>query len=455
MRARGISMYLRRKCEKNISDWLKSGAKQALLVKGARQVGKTRLIREVLKSERADFLEINLIETPAAVKVLEQATSVDELAIGLSTLKKGSLKKGKTVIFIDEVQKYKEMVTKIKFFVDEGSFRYILSGSLLGIELTNLESAPVGYMSVLEMFPLDFEEFLQTTNIDQKIFQNLREAFIDRKPVMDAVNEKMLDLFSRYLVIGGMPQAVAAFAESRNVNDAMQIHADIQKLYKMDFTQYEAEDKRLLISAAYDLIPSELLKQNKRYVVSDLKNGLHFERVENTFLWLKNSGVALSAFNSSEPRIPLKLNEKKNLFKLYFSDVGLLTSEYGMATKNMLITKDQNLNAGGIYENAVAQELVSKGFSLYYYNSNRLGELDFVIERDGQALPIEVKSGKDYTIHSAMTNCLNNKEYNITEGIVFANCNVSKKNKITYLPIYMAMFLENNNSSAPLADIVF
>ena len=347
------------------------------------------------------------------------------------------------------------MVTKIKFLVDDGSFRYILSGSLLGIELTNLESAPVGYMSVLEMFPLDFEEFLQTTNIDQKIFQNLREAFMERKPVMDAVNDKMLDLFARYLAIGGMPQAVAAFAESRNVNDAMQIHADIQKLYKMDFTQYEAEDKRLLISAAYDLIPSELLKQNKRYVVSDLKNGLHFERVENTFLWLKNSGVALPAFNSSEPRIPLKLNEKKNLFKLYFADVGLLTSEYGMATKNMLITKDERLNAGGIYENAVAQELVSKGFNLYYYNSNRLGELDFVIERDGKALPIEVKSGKDYTIHSAMTNCLNNTEYNMDEGIVLANCNVSKKDKITYLPVYMAMFLENDNSSAPLADIVF
>ncbi len=448
-------MYLKRKCGKVISDWLQSGTKQALLVKGARQVGKTRLIREVLKSEGADFFEINLIETPAAVKVLEQASSVDELAIGLSTLKKGKLQKGKTVIFIDEVQKYKEMVTKIKFLVDDGNFRYILSGSLLGIELTNLESVPVGYMSVLEMFPLDFEEFLQTTNIDQKIFQNLREAFMERKPVMDAVNDKMLDLFARYLAIGGMPQAVAAFAESRNVNDAMQIHADIQKLYKMDFTQYEAGDKRLLISAAYDLIPSELLKQNKRYVVSDLKNGLHFERVENTFLWLKNSGVALSAFNSSEPRIPLKLNEKKNLFKLYFSDVGLLTSEYGMATKNMLITKDQSLNAGGIYENAVAQELVSKGFNLYYYNSNRLGELDFVIERDGKALPIEVKSGKDYTIHSAMTNCLNNTEYNMDEGIVLANCNVSKKDKITYLPVYMAMFLENDNSSAPLADIVF
>ena len=448
-------MYLRRKCAKIMEDWLKSGKKQALLVKGARQVGKTRLIREVLQSEGADYFEVNLIETPAAVQVLAQANSVDELVIGLSTIKEQKLQKGKTIIFIDEVQKYKEMVTKIKFLVDEGSFRYILSGSLLGIELTNLESAPVGYMSVLEMFPLDFEEFLQTTNIDQKILQSLRGSFEARKPVMDSVNQKMLDLFARYLAIGGMPQAVAAFAESRNVNDAMQIHADIQKLYKMDFTQYEAQDKRLVISDAYDLIPSELLKQNKRYVVSDLKNGLHFERVQNTFLWLKNSGVALAAFSSSEPRIPLKQNQKKNLFKLYFSDVGLLTSEYGMATKNMLVTKDERLNAGGVYENAVAPELVSKGFDLYYYNSNRLGELDFVIELDGKALPIEVKSGKDYTIHSAMTNCLNNKEYNMDEGIVLANCNVSKREKITFLPIYMAMFLKNSDFSAPLDEIMF
>ena len=440
-------MYLRRNCSKIISDWLKSGAKQALLVKGARQVGKTRLIREVLKAEGADIFEINLIETPAAVKVLEQASSVDEFAIGLSTLKEKKLQKGKSVIFIDEVQKYKEMVTKIKFLVDEGSFRYVLSGSLLGIELANLESAPVGYLKILEMFPLDFEEFLQTANIGQEVLQSLRKSFEKRRPVLDAVNQKMLDLFARYLVIGGMPQAVAAFAESRDVNDAMKIHADIRALYKMDFTQYEAEDKRLVISNAYELIPAELLKQNKRYIVSDLKNGLHFERVENTFLWLKNSGVALAAFNSSEPRIPLKLNEKKNLFKLYLSDVGLLTSEYGMATKNMLITKDPSLNAGGIYENAVAQELVSKGFDLYYYNSNRLGELDFVIEHDGKPLPIEVKSGKDYTLHSAMSNCLENNEYKMDEGIVFANCNVSQKGKVSYLPIYMAMFLENSNGS--------
>lgn len=448
-------MDLVRKAEISISQWYRNGERKALLVKGARQVGKTHAIRRVMRNENANLFEINLIETPEAIKVLETATTIDELIIGLSTLSNQKLVKGRTVIFIDEVQRCKSMVTKIKFLVEEGSFRYILSGSLLGIELTNLESAPVGYMTTIEMYPLDFEEFLQTTNITETVISSLRDSFVNRTPVMDVVNQKMLDLFTRYLVVGGMPEAVSRFADTNNVNDVIQIHRDIQSLYKLDFTQYESEDKRLILTNVYGLIPAELLKQNRRYIVTDLKKGLHFERVESTFLWLRNAGVAISTFNSTEPRIPLKLNEKSSLFKLYLSDVGMLTSEYGMTTKNLLLTNSPNMNAGGIYENAVAQELYSKGFGLYYYNSNRLGELDFVIEHEGRALPIEVKSGKDYTIHSAMNSCLENTEYQMNEGIVFANCNVSRRGKITYLPIYMIMFLKPNDKQIVLDRIEF
>ena len=448
-------MDLKRKSEKFIREWLKNNQKKALLVKGARQVGKTHAIRRVLTAEHADFFEINLIETPTAVDVLAAAKTVDDLVLGFSALSTQKLEKGKTIIFIDEVQKYKEMITKIKFFVEEGSFRYVLSGSLLGVELTNLDSAPVGYMTTIEMFPLDFEEFLQITNIDDNIISSLRSSFENRTSVMDAVNQKMLDLFTRYLIVGGMPEAVSNFADNSNLNDVMRIHRDILSQYKLDFTQYETEDKRLLLTNAYELIPAELLKQNRRYIVTDLKKGLHFERVQSTFLWLKNAGVALSVFNSTEPRIPLKLNEKSSLFKLYLADVGMLTSEYGMNTKSMLLTKNQNLNAGGIYENAIAQELYSKGFQLYYYNSNRLGELDFVIEYNNHTLPIEVKSGKDYTIHSAMNNCLENPEYQMQEGFVFANCNVSQKGKVTYLPIYMVMFLQKDSEQIVLDKIEF
>jgi len=436
-------MELKRKCENSIRIWYRSSSK-ALLVKGARQVGKTHLIRRVLKEEGSDLFELNLIETPEAISILRQASSADDLMIGLSAISGQRLEKGKTVIFIDEIQKYKEIVTKIKFLVEDGSFKYIMSGSLLGIELNSIESAPVGYMTTIEMFPLDFEEFLQITDINEDVIGSLKKSFENRSPVMDVVNDKLLGLFRRYLVVGGMPEAVSIFADTKNVRDVITAHQDIRTLYKLDFTQYEDIDKKLLITSAYDLIPSELLKQNKRYIITDLKKGLHYERAESTFLWLYNAGVAIPAFNSTEPRIPLKLNEKSSLFKLYLSDVGMLTSEYGMSTKRMLISNDNSLNAGGIYENAVAQQFKASGFDIYYYNSNRIGELDFIIDYNNSATPIEVKSGKDYIRHSALNNCLNNTEYDMKEGFVLADCNIQTNGKVTYLPVYMVMFIKED-----------
>ncbi|MBQ8802691.1 MAG: ATP-binding protein [Tyzzerella sp.] len=437
-------MKLYRKISKQIQDWYNNSSK-ALLIKGARQVGKTHVIRDTLDAMGCNYIEINLIAMPEAVKILQEYNSVNELIMGLSTLTDKPFVKGQTVIFIDEVQKYKDMVTKIKFLVDEGSFKYVLSGSLLGVEITNLESAPVGYLTTYEMFPLDFEEFLQITNISNDVVEHLKESFFNRTPVMEAINEKMLSLFNQYLVVGGMPEAVSRFSETYNVNDVMAIHKDIIELYKLDFTQYETEDKRLILSNIYELVPAELLKQNRRFIVTDIKKGLHFNRVESSFLWLKNAGVVLPVYNATEPKIPLKLNEKQSLFKLYLSDVGMLTSIYGMSTKTMILGKDSNLNGGGIYENAVASELKNKGFDIYYYNSNRYGELDFVVEYQGKLLPIEVKSGKDYTLHSALNHCVNLSQYDIEEAFVFANCNIEKKEKVTYLPIYMSGFMEKNN----------
>ncbi|MBQ9609583.1 MAG: ATP-binding protein [Lachnospiraceae bacterium] len=402
-------MELVRKISKQIQSWYNNKDKKALLIKGARQVGKTHVIREFFENTECNFIEFNLIEQSEVIGVLQSFTTVNEMIMGLSTLTDKKFIKDDTIIFFDEIQKYKEMVTKIKFLVDEGSFRYILSGSLLGVEITNLESAPVGYMTSYAMFPLDFEEFLQITNISDDVIDHIKQSFKNRKPLMEVINQKLLSLFDQYLVVGGMPEAVSKFAETYNVNDVLKIHEDIIDLYKLDFTQYESVDKRLLLSNIYDIVPAELLKQNKRFIVSDIKKGLHFERVEDSFLWLDNAGVVLTVYNATEPRIPLKLNEKQSLFKLYLSDVGMLTSVYGMSTKTMLLSNDSKLNGGGIYENAVVCELVSKGFNVYYYNSKRNGELDFVIEYNGRLIPIEVKSGKDYKIHSALNNCIMKK----------------------------------------------
>ena len=443
-------MELHRRISKQIQEWY-TNSRKALLIKGARQVGKTHVIRTTLEKMGCSYIEINLIETPAAIGILKSFTSVNELIMGLSTITDKPIVKGETVIFIDEVQKYKEMVTRIKFLVDEGSFRYVLSGSLLGVEITNLDSAPVGYLTSYEMYPLDFEEFVQITNITDEVMDYLRQSFINRTSVMEAVNEKMLSLFDQYLVVGGMPEAVCRFAESYNLNDVLEIHKDTISLYKLDFTQYESEDKKLMISNIYEIVPAELLKQNRRFIVTDIKKGLHFERVESSFLWLKNAGVVIPVYNATEPRIPLRINEKQSLFKLYLSDVGMLTSIYGMNAKTKILSRDRTLNSGGLYENAIACELVNKGFSVYYYNSNRMGELDFVVEYNGNLLPIEVKSGKDYTTHSALSNCIKYPEYNVNEAFVFADCNIEKKGKVTYLPVYMACFMESNDSMEHIA----
>lgn len=447
-------MELQRKISTEIRTWYLTGEKKALLIKGARQVGKTYVIRKTLKDLGSDMIEFNLIEKPGVINVLKNSATVDEMILGLSAFTDKPIEKKKTILFFDEIQKYKDMVTRIKFLVDEGSFRYILSGSLLGVEITNLESAPVGYLSTKEMFPLDFEEFLQVSNISEEILSHIRECFAERKPIVDAVHERLLALFRQYLVIGGMPEAVCRFAETYHLNQVMTIHQDIMTLYKLDFTQYEEADRRLLLTKIYDIIPAELLKQNRRFIVSDLKKGLHFDRVENSFLWLENSGVAVTAYNATEPRVPLKLSEKQSLFKMYLSDTGLLTTCYGMNAKSMILNGDCNLNSGGIYENAVACELISKGYRIYYYNSNRLGELDFVIEYEGHTLPIEVKSGKDYTVHSALNNVLGNPEYEIREAFVFANCNVQRKEKTTYLPVYMAAFLNKNSADELIMERV-
>lgn len=434
---------LHRKAEEKINNWIKK-PNTALLVTGARQVGKTYILRSCLENADCDYLEVNLIKNPELITVLEKSTDADDLAVNLS-LATGKLPvKKKTYIFIDEIQQYKDVLTKIKFWVDEAQYYFCLSGSLLGVELNSVRSAPVGYVSEIKMFPLDFEEFLQASNINSSVTDELRRCFTERKPVSQYMHEKLMELFRRYIVVGGMPAAVEEYTTSGDMNAVMSIQENIISQYKYDFTKYEAEDKRLMLINIYNGIPSQLLKQNKRYSYSDIEKGLRFEKAESSFLWLTGAGVSIPVYNATEPRVALDQNKKSSLLKLYSSDAGLLTCMYGSGAKLKLLMNDRSLNCGGIYENIIAQELSAHGFNLYYYNSHKLGELDFVIEYNGGILPLEIKSGKDYYVHSAISNVLNNPEYSINEGIVFADCNVETDGKISYLPVYMVMFLENS-----------
>lgn len=438
-----VLMMLKRKIEKDIMHWIDSSDK-ALLIYGVRQAGKTFIVRECLKAAGCDYIEFNLIRQPEIVGILDGATSVDDLILKLSLYSDKRIVPGKTFFFFDEIQKYKEIVTKIKFLVDDKRFRYILSGSLLGVEIVNLKSAPVGYLQTINMYPLDFEEFLQIFNVGQPVLDILRKAFTSKTPVDEVIHGKIMEMFNLYLIIGGMPAAVEKYRTTGNIDDVMDEHRAIIEQYKLDFTQYEEENRKLIITHIYELIPAELNEKNKRFMIADIRKGLRYGRVEDSFTWLWKAGVALGVFNTTEPTVPLMLNEKSSLFKMFLSDVGLLTTIYGKACKLKIVSKEKDVNKGAVYENVVAQELHAHGYSLYYYNSKKKGELDFVVEHAGQVLPIEVKSGKDYEKHSALDNVMAAREYGIEEAYVFTNDNVKVDGKLTYFPIYMAMFLQDD-----------
>lgn len=443
---------LHRKIEKKISDWIKNSNK-ALLIDGARQVGKTYIIRKVLEDEGCEYVEFNLLKTHALVDLLAKSETVDDMIANLSLFAAKPFVKGKTFIFFDEIQEFKELATKIKFWVDEGSFRYVFSGSLLGVELKNIKSAPVGYLTTLTMYPLDFEEFLQLYNFTDDLRATLYNCFTERKPVNDAVHERMMQIFNMYLNVGGMPSAVDKFRETRSLEDVIAEHNDIVVQYKKDFTRYESEERKPYLTQIYDLIPAELNDSNKRFNFADIKKGLRYSRSEDNFIWLASAGVALPVYNVSEPTIPLLLNEKSSLFKLFLSDAGMLTTLYGRATKMQLLSDNQDINNGALYENVVAQELKAHGFKLYYYNSKKFGELDFVIEYKGKVLPIEVKSGKSYQRHSALSNIMEISNYSIDEAFVLSNYNVEVKGNLVYYPIYMLMFIEDEEIKLPKVDI--
>lgn len=443
---------LKRKIETSVISWIKNDNK-ALLIDGARQVGKTFVIRKVFHDLNINYIEFNLIQSPQLIPLLAKSETIDDMITNLSLFTDRVFIKGKTFIFIDEIQEFKEIITKIKFWVDEGSFRFIFSGSLLGVALKNIASAPIGYLKTLTMYPMDFEEFLQLYHISDELKASLRKCFVNRKPVNEAVHSRMLQIFHTYLNVGGMPEAVQKFRETKNLEAVIDEHIGIVTQYKMDFTKYETESKRLSLTQIYDFIPTELNKANKRFIFADMKKGLRYENKAEDFLWLSNAGVALPVYNIVEPMIPLKINKSSSLFKFFLSDVGMLTTLYGKTCKLQLLSEQSDINFGAVYENAAAQELIAHGFTLYYYNSKRFGELDFVAEYHGKVLAIEIKSGKDYKRHSALNNIMNITNYSIDEAFIFTNYNVEVKGNTIYYPIYMLMFLDEADIDLPMIDI--
>lgn len=422
--------------------------KSALLLTGARQTGKTFAIRKYAKEKDLNLVEINFHQDPKAAMIFKDAQNAKEVLLRISAYTNQKMEQGQTLVFFDEVQKNPEVITWIKFLVDEGSFQYALSGSLLGIELKNIRSVPVGYMAVEEVFPLDLEDFFLAVGVNPNIIQTIRNAWESKTPVDSVIHESLMKLVKLYLIVGGMPAVVQTYIDTNDLNAVKAKQEEILTLYKKDISQYDPMSK-LSINEIFDLIPSELNEKNKRFILKTLNEKARFSKYENGFLWLKNAGVAIPTYNVEEPVSPLKLNEQRNLFKLFQNDVGLLSSQYENGLALRILSGDVTVNFGSVFENLVAQELLAHGYNMYYFNSKKQGELDFLLETDNQIVPIEVKSGKAYERHNALSNVMLNPNYGLKEAIVLYNSNLQLKGNITYAPIYMLMFLTKKTTIEP------
>ena len=446
-------MKMFRRDESRIQKWIDEG-KKALLVYGARQVGKTWLIREMLKRNQIPYLEVNLVEREDILRRLQAAASASEISTALALYSEAPLEAGRSVIFLDEIQKYPEIITKIKFLVDEGRCRYILSGSNLGVELKGLHSMPVGYVEQLQMFPMDLFEFSIALGARQEMLGHIEDCFRRRVPVDPVIHAKMLRSFYYYLMTGGMPAVVRTLIEKQNMEAVDTEQKNIINQYKADFIKYEAEDRRLKIISIYDSIPSQLNKQNRRFVFTYLNRELKFDRYEDSFLWLKDAAAAIPVYNAQEPRLPLEQSKASNLFKLYQSDVGLLTACYPGKLRQDIMRMDPEItmNFGSLFENYAACEFYASGLQMLYYKTAKIGEIDFVIELDGKIVPVEVKSGKDFKKHAALNNLLACREYGIDGAVVLSTNNVEQEGNILYLPIYMAPLLRQSKTESGRID---
>ncbi len=444
---------LNRKIDSEIEKHFAS-TKKAMFLTGARQVGKTYAIRKYARQHDLRLVEMNFLLQPESITVLKGAGDIKDMMLRISAYTRESLVPGKTLIFFDEIQEYADIMTWVKALVDEGSYFYALSGSLLGVEMKNIRSVPVGYLSEYQMFPLDFEEFVLSVGLPQNVLESLRKSWENRSSVDEFVHQKMMQLFRLYLIVGGMPAAVQAYVNTNNIQNVVKEQRDILDLYKVDIARYDRDErKKLYINEVFDIIPSGLNAKNKRFILKRLNEHMTFSRHENDFIWLKDADMTLPTYNVEEPMSPLKLNEQRNLFKLFQNDVGLLSCQYSSGGIQLKILQgDMNVNYGSVFENAVAQELHAHGWNLYYFNSKKQGEIDFLLEADNEIIPIEVKSGKDYERHNALSNVMANPDYGIKKAYVLCNDNLHKRGNVEYIPIYMTMFIQKNRD---VEDLVY
>lgn len=441
---------LYRKIRSYIEEYLKSDEDKILLIEGARQIGKSYIIRDVGTGLYGNYVEINFVVDDEGEKIFKNVHTTEEFYLKLSMVAGTRLDQYKnTLVFIDEIQHYPQFLTMLKFLREEHKYRFISSGSLLGITLKGTVSVPVGSVILKKMYQLDFEEFLIANDFGKDAIDYLRKSFENKQSLSQEVHDKVLGLFKRYLLVGGMPDAVNEYLATHNIVKVRETQEAIRVLYGIDASRYEeGAAKKLYIRRIYDMIPSQMENKKKRIVAKDIQNrkGDRFSNYIEEFEYLINSGISIASNAISNPKYPLAESQQKNLLKLYMNDVGMLSSQLYQYNVQPILNDIPSVNLGSVYESAVAQELKAHYNKLFYYDNKQKGEVDFIVDdsRTMSVLPIEVKSGRDYTVHSALDNLMAVPDCNIVSSIVLSNeREIKSKGNINYYPIYYVMFMEN------------
>ena len=436
---------LYRKIENTIREHLKSDEK-ILIIDGARQVGKSFIIRYVAQEMFSNYIEINLLEDYLSNGIFGKVRSVEDFYLQVSMIAGDRMKdKDNTIIFLDEIQAYPHLLTLMKFLKQDDRYTYIASGSLLGVTLAKTSSIPMGSITVKHMYPLDFEEFLYANGFNEYAINAIEAKYRSGESLDEATHDTVMKLFKKYLLVGGLPDAVNSYLKDYNIVNVRTIQNEIHEFYGADASKYDTENK-LKIRRIYDMIPSTLENKKKRIVIKDIDGikGRTFAYYRDEFDYLINAGIALEVKAISTPTFPLIESSGKNLIKLYLNDVGILTGILYGNNVRAIMDDERSINLGTVYESVVASELKAHGKNLFYYDNRKNGEVDYLIDDYDSlsAVPIEVKSGKDYTVHSALDRFVSNADYSVKKAFVLSNSReVKADGKIIYLPIYYVMFM--------------
>lgn len=418
------------------------GKKNALRIVGARQIGKTTVVRELAKTYKSHIL-FNFVEDPKAKEIFAGSLDAQTLIERMSAYSGVMLHKGQSLIVFDEIQQCPRARTAIKFLVEEWSYDYIETGSLLGAVERKEDSIPVGFEEEYRMYPMDFDEFLLAINPDSVLMKKARDAF-DRMEAIDSViHDKLMSYFRLYMVVGGMPAVVKEYCDSHDLVRVRNLQKSIIELYRQDISQYASPEDKVMIRTIFDSIPSQLGSSNRRFIVSKIGENIRMRKAENAFLWITDAGVALPCYNTQRLCHSLVIHSERTLFKLFLCDPGLLCAMGLQNVQFELLNEASEVDLGYFLENVVAVALKSLGFEeFYYFDQKKYGEIDFAIEVGKEIIPIEVKSGNTFRRHATLDKLLAQEEWPVSHGIVLTRYNYLQEGDITYMPFYMVYFLK-------------